>query len=50
MIKKETKEKFVTIRVPESVLTQLQAICKSETRSVSAQILHYIKKGLVIKD
>jgi hypothetical protein len=49
-MKKETKEKFVTIRVPESVLTQLQALCKNETRSVSAQILHFIKKGLVIKD
>jgi hypothetical protein len=49
-MKKEIKEKFVTIRVPESVLSQLQALCKSETRSVSAQILHFIKKGLVIKD
>ena len=49
-MKKEIKEKFVTIRVPESVLVQLQALCKSETRSVSAQILHFIKKGLVIKD
>ena len=47
---KEIKEMFVTIRVPESVLAQLQALCKSETRSVSAQILHFIKKGLVIKD
>jgi hypothetical protein len=49
-MKKEIKEKFVTIRVPESILSQLQAVCKSETRSVSAQILHFIKKGLVIKD
>ena len=48
-MKKEIKEKFVTIRVPESVLTQLQAVCKNETRSVSAQILHYIKQGLVVK-
>jgi hypothetical protein len=46
---KENKEKFVTVRVPESVLAQLQAVCASETRSMSAQILYFIKKGLVVK-
>ena len=49
-MKKELKEKFVTVRLPESVLAQLQAVCESETRTISAQILYYIKKGLVIKD
>lgn len=46
---KENKEKFVTVRLPESVLTQLQTVCASETRSMSAQILYFIKKGLAIK-
>jgi hypothetical protein len=46
---KENKEKFVTVRVPESVLAQLQAVCASETRSMSAQILYFIKKGLAKK-
>jgi len=49
-MKKETKEKFVTIRIPESILEELQKVCQAETRTVSAQILHYIKKCLVIKN
>lgn len=49
-MKKELKEKFVTVRLPESILAQLQAACELETRTMSAQILYYIKKGLVIKD
>ena len=48
-MKKEIKEKFVPVRLPESILTQLQAVCESETRTISAQILYYIKKGLVVK-
>jgi hypothetical protein len=43
---KENKEKFVTVRLPESVLLELQAACERETRSMSAQILYFIKKGL----
>jgi hypothetical protein len=46
---KENKEKFVTVRLPESVLAQLQAVCANETRSMSAQILYFIKKGLAKK-
>ena len=43
---KENKEKFVTVRLPESVLLALQSVCERETRSMSAQILYFIKKGL----
>ena len=41
-----TKDKFVTIRIKESVLNQIKAEAAKETRSVSSQILHYIKSAL----
>ena len=48
-MKKEIKEKFVSVRLPASVKLKLQEICESEGRTLNAQILHYIKKSLVIK-
>lgn len=49
MIEKTIKEKFVTLRVSESMLEEIKQIAEAETRTISAQIVHFIKKGLVIK-
>lgn len=43
---KEVKEKFVTIRITEATLKKVKAEAAKETRSVSSQILHYIKNAL----
>lgn len=48
-MKKEVKEKFLTLRVPESTLEALKKKAEENTRTISAQALHYIKQGLAEK-
>jgi hypothetical protein len=43
---KEKKESFVTVRMPESVMADLKKCAAEDTRTLSAQILHYIKQGI----
>ncbi len=43
---KEKKESFVTVRMPESVMAELKKCAAEDTRTLSAQILHYIKQGI----
>ena len=43
---KEIKDKFTTLRIPESVLLKLKKEAEKNTRTVSAQALHFIKQGL----
>lgn len=43
---KETKDKYMTIRIPESLLTRLRKESEKNTRTIAAQVLHYIKQGL----
>lgn len=46
---KEIKDKYMTIRLPQSVLEKVRKEAIKNTRTVSAQILHFIKKGLDTK-
>ena len=43
---KDVKQKFVNIRMTEEMLKKVKAEAAKETRSVSSQILHYIKNAL----
>jgi plasmid stability protein len=40
------KTEFITVRLPEDVMQKLRAEAKRNTRSLSAQVLHYLKQGL----
>ena len=37
------KTKYITVRLPEDVLEKLKAEAEKNTRSISAQVLHYIR-------
>ena len=43
------KTKFFSIRLPADVATQLRAEASANTRTLAAQILHYVKLGLIQK-
>jgi hypothetical protein len=43
---KEKKEAFVTVRMPESLMLELKRCAAEDTRTLSAQIMHYIKQGI----
>ena len=45
---KETmnKTEFITVRLPMDVMAKLRAEAKRNTRSLSAQVLHYIRLEL----
>jgi hypothetical protein len=38
--------KFVTLRFPMDVYSEVKALAAAESRSVSGQILHLVKKAL----
>lgn len=43
---KEIKDKFITIRLPESLLEKLREKASENDRTIAAQVLHYIKNGM----
>jgi hypothetical protein len=43
---KNIKDRWVTIRIPPDVELALRRQASSNTRTLAAQVLHYIKKGL----
>ena len=43
---KEVKDKYMTIRLPETLLTKLRKEAEKNTRTLAAQVLHYVKQGL----
>jgi hypothetical protein len=45
---KETmpKTQFITVRLPEDIMVKLKAEARRNTRSLSAQVLHYIRLEL----
>lgn len=43
---KELKEKYMTIRISESLLNQLRKEAAKNTRTIAAQVLHFVKQGL----
>lgn len=42
----EKKRQFMSIRMPESVLAELRAQAEKDMRTLAAQVLIYIKRGL----
>lgn len=46
---KETKDKFITLRLPASIMDQIKAEAQRETRTLNSQILHYLKSALQTK-
>ena len=44
--KKDVKDRFVSIRIPSDIDKELRQLADANTRTLAAQVLHYIKKGL----
>jgi hypothetical protein len=40
------KTQFITVRLPEDIMAKLKAEARRNTRSLSAQVLHYIRLEL----
>lgn len=40
------KRQYVTVRLPDDIMAKLKAEAERNTRSLSAQVLHFIKQGL----
>jgi predicted transcriptional regulator len=40
------KRQYVTVRLPDDIMTKLKAEAERNTRSLSAQVLHYIRLEL----
>jgi hypothetical protein len=40
------KRQYVTVRLPDDIMANLKAEAERNTRSLSAQVLHYLKQGL----
>lgn len=45
-MKKEKKDKYITIRLPPDIEAALRKQAEAETRTLVAQVLHYIKMGM----
>lgn len=48
-MKQESKDHFVTIRMPIELFKVVKALADGQTRSVSRQIIHLVKIGLEVK-
>lgn len=44
---KEVKDRYMTIRIPFDTDQELRKLADANTRTLAAQVLHYIKKGLL---
>jgi len=42
----KNKTQYVTVRLPDEIMAKLKAEAERNTRSLSAQVLHYLKQGL----
>ena len=42
----KTKDRYMTIRIPPDVELALRRQADADTRTLAAQVLHYIKAGL----
>ena len=40
------KRQYVTVRLPDDIMAKLKAEAERNTRSLSAQVLRYLKQGL----
>ncbi len=41
------KDRYLTIRIPSDIDQQLRRLAAANTRTLAAQVLHYIKQGVV---
>lgn len=48
-MKKEIKDKFVTLRLPESVIDALRKQAAEDARTLQGQVLYYLQKALAKK-
>ena len=46
MSTEKTKDRWMTIRIPPDVELALRRQAEADTRTLAAQVLHYIKQGL----
>ena len=46
MDKKTPKERFISLRLSSEMRKALLAAAEKDTRTISAQVVHYIKQGL----
>ena len=40
------KDRYLTIRIPSDIDQQLRKLADANTRTLAAQVLHYIKQGM----
>lgn len=40
------KDRYLTIRIPYDIDKQLRMLADANTRTLAAQVLHYIKQGI----
>jgi hypothetical protein len=41
----KNKTQYVTVRLPDDIMSKLKAEAERNTRSLSAQVLHFLKQG-----
>lgn len=42
----KVKDRYMTIRIPADIEQELRRQAEADTRTLAAQVLHYIKQGL----
>ena len=42
----KTKTRYITMRMPADVEMELRKMAEHNTRTLAAQVLHYVKQGL----
>ena len=45
-VDKEVKDRYMTIRIPFDIDQELRKLADANTRTLAAQVLHYIKQGM----
>ena len=43
---KAVKDRYLTIRIPSDIDQELRKLADANTRTLAAQVLHYIKQGM----
>ncbi|MEY4140139.1 MAG: hypothetical protein RLZZ371_2321 [Pseudomonadota bacterium] len=43
---KAVKDRYLTIRIPSDIDQELRKLAAANTRTLAAQVLHYIKQGV----
>jgi hypothetical protein len=46
MATEKVKDRYMTIRLPADIEHELRKMAEANTRTLAAQILHYVKQGL----